>query len=377
MPAFATILAMRTLAGRASLLRSMVLAVLTILAWSASYVMVPPSAGYATEPKDCSSGGGNPADEKKLKAAAAERQEIQEELHKLFDTREELRAEIEATRAERKQLNRMLRDYDRQAGAAEAELIARVRRSYMMSSSDPVLVMLSATDASDAVEQSRVLGVLARGSSAYLERAANAVERTDAAAEAAAKTAGYLKQIQGRFDEVEQKTQDVLAKAEETEARLSAKVAMQRAANGSGCPLPLGQVAGGLACPVDQPRSYSDTYGAPRSGGRVHMGVDILGPIGTPIRAYENGTITRMSSNSLGGITLYLVGDSGGNQYYHAHLSGYASGISPGDEVEAGQHIGYVGDTGNAAGIPHLHWEVQPGGGANANPYPYALQACG
>jgi murein DD-endopeptidase MepM/ murein hydrolase activator NlpD len=134
-------------------------------------------------------------------------------------------------------------------------------------------------------------------------------------------------------------------------------------------------VSGGIACPVGTPRSYSDTYGAPRSGGRVHLGVDILAPTGTPIYAYEDGVITRMDSNSLGGITLYLDGDSG-NLYYYAHLNGYVSGVGTGQSVTAGQHIAYVGMTGNAP-IPHLHWEVMPGGGSNVNPYPYALEACG
>jgi murein DD-endopeptidase MepM/ murein hydrolase activator NlpD len=83
-----------------------------------------------------------------------------------------------------------------------------------------------------------------------------------------------------------------------------------------------------------------------------------------------------MNGNSLGGISLYLRGNSG-NVYYYTHLSGYKAGISVGQQVSAGQHIAYVGDTGNAAGIPHLHWEVQPGGSGNVNPYPYAFRACG
>ena len=103
---------------------------------------------------------------------------------------------------------------------------------------------------------------------------------------------------------------------------------------------------------------------------------DIISPQQTPIYAYESGTISRMSSNSLGGISLYLTGASG-NQYYYTHLSGYVSGISPGTRVSAGQHIAFNGDTGNARGIPHLHWEVRPGGGSNVNPYPYARRACG
>jgi murein DD-endopeptidase MepM/ murein hydrolase activator NlpD len=98
--------------------------------------------------------------------------------------------------------------------------------------------------------------------------------------------------------------------------------------------------------------------------------------MGTPSYAYEDGTITRMDGNALGGISLYLRGDSG-NVYYYTHLSGYRAGVSVGQRVSAGQHIAYVGDTGNAAGIPHLHFEVQPGGSGNVNPYPYAYRACG
>jgi murein DD-endopeptidase MepM/ murein hydrolase activator NlpD len=137
-----------------------------------------------------------------------------------------------------------------------------------------------------------------------------------------------------------------------------------------------GQVNGSVACPVGQPRNYSDTWGAARSGGRSHKGTDILAPRGTPIYAYENGTITRMNSNSLGGISLYLRGSSG-NVYYYTHLQGYVSGLSAGQSVSVGQHIAFNGDTGNARGIPHLHFEVMPGGGSNVNPYPYVKRACG
>jgi murein DD-endopeptidase MepM/ murein hydrolase activator NlpD len=226
------------------------------------------------------------------------------------------------------------------------------------------------------VEQSRVLGLLAEGSRAHVERASSAALRNRAAAEQAADVAAQLAQMKKQYAELEDRTKQLLTRAEEQEAKLSTKVALQRAANGSGCPLPPGSVSGGLACPVDQPRSYTDSWGAARSGGRAHMGVDILAPMRTAIRAYENGTISRMHTNGLGGISLYLQGGSG-NEYYYTHLSGYADGVAVGQSVTAGQHIAFVGDSGNAAGIPHLHWEVRPGGGGNVNPYPYAYSACG
>jgi murein DD-endopeptidase MepM/ murein hydrolase activator NlpD len=367
---------MRTSPWRTPLLRAFSLAVLTMMVSSVSFVLPGgvPSA-HAAKP-GCNAGGGKPEDERRLKKASAARQQVQKDLNKLLNTGEVLKARIEETDAEHTQLVKRQRKFDKEAGKAHSELASRVRRSYMLRNADPVLTMLSATDAEGVVEQSRVLGMLAEGSRAHVERASSAAQRNQAAAEQADLIAGQLDQMQQDYGKIKDRTRGLLDKAKQQEARLSAKVALQRAANGSGCPLPAGAVSGGLACPVDQPRSYTDTWGAARSGGRAHLGVDILAPIGTPLRAYENGTITRMNSNSLGGISLYLRGNSG-NEYYYTHMSGYVSGLSTGQRVTAGQHIAFVGDTGNAAGIPHLHWEVRPGGGGAVNPYPYAHSVCG
>lgn len=134
--------------------------------------------------------------------------------------------------------------------------------------------------------------------------------------------------------------------------------------------------AGDVACPIGEPREFTDTWGAARSGGRTHLGVDMLAPMDTPIYAYEDGTIARVGSNTLGGNTISLDGASG-DQYYYAHLSRYVDGLAAGQQVAAGEQIGFTGDTGNAAGTPHLHFEVHPGGGDAVNPYPHAVRACG
>lgn len=126
-----------------------------------------------------------------------------------------------------------------------------------------------------------------------------------------------------------------------------------------------------IICPVQGTSGYGDTWGAPRSGGRRHQGTDMLAPTGTPLQAVVGGT-TAHRSNSLGGITISLIGDNG-NRYYYAHLAGY-EGL-PG-RVEQGQVIGYIGDSGNATGIPHLHFEIRPGGGVPVNPYP-SVRAAG
>lgn len=356
--------------------RVVAVAFLTFGVWFAS-LAVPSTMPSAQAQQGCKAdGGGKPEDERKLKTASKERQTIQKDLDQLLNNGEVLKARIEETDQEHATLVKRQRRINRQAGAAHSEFAERVRRSYMFSNSDPVLAVLDATDASSVVEHSRVLDMLAQGSQAQVERASSAAKRNKAAADQAEQVAQQLAQMTRDYDDIKQRTERLLTDAKEQEARLSAKVALQRAANGSGCPMPAGAVSGGLACPVDQPRSYTDTYGAPRSGGRAHLGVDILAPMGTPVRAYETGMISRMNSNSLGGISLYLRGDSG-NEYYYTHLSGYVSGMSTGQRVTAGQHIAFNGDSGNAAGIPHVHWEVRPGGGGNVNPYPYAYSACG
>ena len=130
------------------------------------------------------------------------------------------------------------------------------------------------------------------------------------------------------------------------------------------------------AFPVAPSCAFADTYGAPRSGGRSHQGVDIIVGSGTPIYAVMDGTISRKQiefAGSLGGNALWLTA-ADGTYFYYAHLSAFAPGIELGSAVTAGQLIGYVGMTGNAS-VPHLHFEVHPNGGSAVNPYPVVKAA--
>jgi murein DD-endopeptidase MepM/ murein hydrolase activator NlpD len=100
----------------------------------------------------------------------------------------------------------------------------------------------------------------------------------------------------------------------------------------------------------------------------------MMAATGTPLVAIESGVIWSPNWHYAGGIGLYIKGDSG-DMFYYAHMNGYAPGIEGGVRVTAGQLVGYVGATGNAA-TPHLHLGYLPGGAYYDNPYPIVAAIC-
>jgi murein DD-endopeptidase MepM/ murein hydrolase activator NlpD len=196
-----------------------------------------------------------------------------------------------------------------------------------------------------------------------------------------AKLASLEKERKAAYSELqkivkaEQEAAAKLAAEREAAARRSAErsrpPARQATRGSTATAGPTGQIASGdWVCPVQGPRSVSNDWGQPRSGGRRHQGNDILSPRGTPVVASVSGTV-RHHNSSLGGLSYYLNGDDGVT-YFGTHLSGYAAS----GRVKAGTVVGYVGDTGNARGTPHLHFEMHPGGGAAVNPYPTLSKYC-
>jgi len=124
-------------------------------------------------------------------------------------------------------------------------------------------------------------------------------------------------------------------------------------------------------CPVPGATFVND-WAFPRSGGRFHAGNDLLAPTGTPIVAPVSGTVSQFSG-AIGGLQFRLRGDDR-TSYIGTHLSAYAKA----GRVAAGEVIGYVGASGNAAGGPsHLHFEIHPDNGPAMNPFPVLREACG
>ena len=109
--------------------------------------------------------------------------------------------------------------------------------------------------------------------------------------------------------------------------------------------------------PVVGPTKYCGFYGDPREHG-PHRGVDICAPMSTPVLAINDGSVS-FGTDPMGGLVAVLR-SSDGSAAYFAHLSAYEGRAR---RVSAGDVIGYVGMTGNAATtLPHLHIELWPTG---------------
>ena len=146
-------------------------------------------------------------------------------------------------------------------------------------------------------------------------------------------------------------------------------------------PLQRPPTTGRLLVPVAgvDPADLTDTYSQARAGGiRSHDAIDIMAPAGTPVVAAAPGTVEKLFYSERGGITAYVRSTDRRRIFYYAHLDRYAPGLVEGTELDAGDPIGLVGATGNAASdAPHLHfavmemaegegwWEGEP-----INPYP-------
>jgi murein DD-endopeptidase MepM/ murein hydrolase activator NlpD len=146
-----------------------------------------------------------------------------------------------------------------------------------------------------------------------------------------------------------------------------------------------------LIFPIVGAVAFTNDFGAARYSG-THQGNDLMAPRRTIAVAAEPGKVKFWTTSARAGCMLYLYGKSG-TTYLYIHLNNdvtkgndnrgacvpgmaYAKGLKDGDNVEAGQAIGYVGNSGDADSTdPHLHFEVHPNDGDATNPFPYLMKA--
>jgi murein DD-endopeptidase MepM/ murein hydrolase activator NlpD len=144
-----------------------------------------------------------------------------------------------------------------------------------------------------------------------------------------------------------------------------------------------------LTFPVLGPVRYSDGWGNPRGehGERRHEGTDLLGAAGQPLRAAFDGVVSRyqLEDRGISGAVISITRDDGLRaNYFHLNTADLLTGrrntapaswriptaVKLGSRVTAGQIIGFMGDSGNATGVPHLHFELRTPDGIAFNPYP-------
>ena len=154
------------------------------------------------------------------------------------------------------------------------------------------------------------------------------------------------------------------------EAKAKAEAAAKakaKASNSLSAPAAASRISG--RCPVPN-ATFTDTWGAPRSGGRSHKGTDLMAPYGSPVYAVASGTV-RAAYSSAGGTSLYLNADNG-ETYFYAHNS---TNVVTSGRVSAGDLIARVGSTGNAGSTNHVHFEREVGG-RSVNPYSFLRSIC-
>ena len=281
---------------------------------------------------------------------------------------------LDETEVRLEKVDRRAKVASKKLATAEAALANRADYLYRSGNSDYLSVLLGAEDLDDLIAR---LEYLRRASTVEAEtigkvktlRTQLAADRRTLVKERKARAANAAA-LKRRANEAETRLDAAKAEYAKLVAARNAAAAWERATTGtSSWRAPRGP--NGMVFPVAGACYFSDTWGASRSGGRRrHQGTDIMAARGTPVVAILSGSV-RASNGGLGGLCLWLNAGNGW-QFYYAHLNGLA--VRSG-HVQAGQVIGYVGSTGNAAGgAPHLHFQIHPGGGGPVNPYPYLRQ---
>lgn len=292
-------------------------------------------------------------------------------------------AEIEELRTKQDTLEHRIHEADerievlrKRETKLRSQVVARAQELYMNGNSEMLEALFGGSDISELMTRTEVLSQLSLDNSGVfvnLSRSqAELAQLKESLAADQKSLAEAQAQLADRNDILQSKFQSIAAEYERLRAALLARAPEPAAPAASTASTPsLPRPTGSMTCPVGGATSFIDSWGAPRAG-HTHQGVDMMGAYGTPIVAITSGTITLSDYGDSAGYWQILSGDDG-HQYWYMHNE---RNIVNGGRVTVGQQIATLGDSGNAAGTPHLHFEYHPGGGAAINPYPLVASLC-
>ena len=275
------------------------------------------------------------------------------------------------------------REAQTQIGSMQAQLTKlqrrfddQVRAVYISGGNEAIGALLGSQSFSDFADRLRFAQNIVQGDedlatsvAVQSERLRRERERLTREAQAQATAAAQLQtqrtSLDARLGDLQATVNELYAKFQDEQAQL-----IGLPPQGGGGSFPVTGSGAISTCPVAGPVSFVDSFGWPRPGGRIHEGIDMISPYGTPIVAVHSGNAVQ-APNDLGGNAVIVYHDGGSDFTYYAHMSSYGAA----GHVAAGQVIGYVGSTGDTS-VNHLHFEYHPGGGGAVDPYQTLLAVC-
>ena len=319
--------------------------------------------------------GGVAASEESPEDLEARMAAIQAELDATTQDVEDLHAQEERLETEIGSIEGRIAQLEKRKKRLGVVVARRADQLYRSGATDLVEVLMDSESIAELSTKAEILSqVSASDANAFTQMARTQAELEYLGEQMSAKQAS-LEDAEERLQEEADRLQAQFDSVAAELARLEQQLAAARpSAPAAAVTVPGSSIpsTNGKACPVAQPHSFIDSWGYPRSGGRTHEGTDIMASYGTPVYAIVSGAITYSGYGDSAGNWQILSG-SDGNTYWYLHNQ---SNIVTGGGVKAGQQIATVGDTGNATGVPHLHFEYHPGGGGPVNPYPLVAAIC-
>jgi murein DD-endopeptidase MepM/ murein hydrolase activator NlpD len=329
---------------------------------------------------------GNAASQESLDDLKSRMSDIQGQLDAATAKIEDLRTREDKLKSRLGEVSQRIDDVTKDQRRLEKRVVEAAKNLYKSGGADMLETLLTAESFSELSSRAQVLNRISqRDTEAFIAYARNQSELKDLTAELEERE-GELSSTRQALNEEADRLQatfeGVSAEYNDLKKKLAARAAAREAAAAAAAPAPTSSApsdapihvpaTNGMACPVAGAVSFIDSWGYPRSGGRLHQGVDMMAAYGTPVVAITSGNITYAGYGGSAGNWLILSGDDG-HGYWYMHNQ---SNIVTSGHVSAGQQIATVGDTGNAVGTPHLHFEYHPGGGGAVNPYPLVASIC-